>query len=304
MYEDDPQDKVFDLLGEATFGDHPLGRAVIGRARRSIGRRRRRRCAPSTPRATCPGDVVVAAAGSVDHDALVALVERAGRRARRRPRARAAAAAARRPPRRAGASSTRPTEQYHVCLGAPGIARDDERRYALRVLDNDPRRHVVLAALPGGAREARRWPTASYSFHAQYAGAGPGRAVPRHAPGQRRRRALRVVGDELERFRARARSPPTSSAAPRRTSRAASCSTLESTTARMNRLGVVGARRPAAPERRRADRAHRRRDRSTTSSRWPGELLAPERLSAAGIGADEAAFRAALEPCAGTGRPA
>ena len=32
MYEDDPQEKVFDLLGEAVFGDHPLGRAVIGRA--------------------------------------------------------------------------------------------------------------------------------------------------------------------------------------------------------------------------------------------------------------------------------
>src|SRR5271157_1980888 len=32
MYEDDPQEKVFDLLGEAVFGEHPLGRAVIGRA--------------------------------------------------------------------------------------------------------------------------------------------------------------------------------------------------------------------------------------------------------------------------------
>ena len=32
MYEDDPQDRVFDALGEAVFGDHPLGRAVIGRA--------------------------------------------------------------------------------------------------------------------------------------------------------------------------------------------------------------------------------------------------------------------------------
>ena len=30
MYEDDPQDRVFDVLGEAVFGDHPLGRAVIG----------------------------------------------------------------------------------------------------------------------------------------------------------------------------------------------------------------------------------------------------------------------------------
>jgi predicted Zn-dependent peptidase len=32
MYEDDPQEKVFDLLGEAVFGQHPLGRAIIGRA--------------------------------------------------------------------------------------------------------------------------------------------------------------------------------------------------------------------------------------------------------------------------------
>ncbi len=32
MYEDDPQEKVFDVLGEAVFGAHPLGRAIIGRA--------------------------------------------------------------------------------------------------------------------------------------------------------------------------------------------------------------------------------------------------------------------------------
>src|SRR5271165_1867922 len=32
MYEDDPQEKVFDVFGEAVFGDHPLGRAIIGRA--------------------------------------------------------------------------------------------------------------------------------------------------------------------------------------------------------------------------------------------------------------------------------
>src|SRR5664279_3191367 len=32
MYEDDPQEKVFDVLGEAVFGSHPLGRAIIGTA--------------------------------------------------------------------------------------------------------------------------------------------------------------------------------------------------------------------------------------------------------------------------------
>src|SRR5436309_1992626 len=69
MYEDDPQDKVFDVLGEAVFGGHPLGRAIIGRADVVAG----------TPAdglrdfwaaRYVPRNIVVAAAGSLDHDAL------------------------------------------------------------------------------------------------------------------------------------------------------------------------------------------------------------------------------------------
>src|SRR4051795_11121416 len=77
MYEDDPQDKVFDVLGEAVFGAHPLGRAIIGRSEVVGG----------TPAAALrafhaaryvPANVVVAAAGSVDHDALVDLIRASG----------------------------------------------------------------------------------------------------------------------------------------------------------------------------------------------------------------------------------
>src|SRR6266480_422985 len=32
MYEDEPSDKVHDVLAQAVFGNHPLGRPVIGRA--------------------------------------------------------------------------------------------------------------------------------------------------------------------------------------------------------------------------------------------------------------------------------
>src|SRR3954466_6164107 len=58
MYEDDPQDKVFDVLGEAVFGDHPLRRAIIGRAEARGGAglsavRSRRPSGRSTRRATC-----------------------------------------------------------------------------------------------------------------------------------------------------------------------------------------------------------------------------------------------------------
>ena len=54
MYEDDPQDKVFDVLGEAVFGDHPLGRPIIGRAPVIARHAGRRRSPPSTRAATCP----------------------------------------------------------------------------------------------------------------------------------------------------------------------------------------------------------------------------------------------------------
>ena len=63
------------------------------------------------------------------------------------------------------------TEQYHVCLGAPGIARDDERRFALRVLDN------VLGGTSSSrlfqeVRERRGLAYAVYSFPSQYASTG------------------------------------------------------------------------------------------------------------------------------------
>src|SRR3954465_15649836 len=74
MYEDDPQDTVFDVLGEAVFGEHPLGWPIIGRAPvirappvDAISRFHASRYVP--------GAVVIAAAGSVDHDQIVELAE-------------------------------------------------------------------------------------------------------------------------------------------------------------------------------------------------------------------------------------
>src|SRR5216117_3146894 len=74
MVEDTPQDLVHDLLAEAVFGGHPLGRPVIGRSEviSSVGRR----AISSYHRSTyLPGNVVVAAAGNLDHDELLRLLE-------------------------------------------------------------------------------------------------------------------------------------------------------------------------------------------------------------------------------------
>src|SRR4051794_14342962 len=75
MYEDDPQDTVFDVLGTAVFGEHPLGRAIIGRAP-VIRDTPVEQIAAFHAARYVPSSVVIAAAGSVDHEAVVALSER------------------------------------------------------------------------------------------------------------------------------------------------------------------------------------------------------------------------------------
>ena len=76
MYEDEPSDKVHDVLASAVFGDHPLGRPIIGTADVIAN-------VPVPEIADYhdgryPGpNLVVAAAGSLDHDRLVELVAEA-----------------------------------------------------------------------------------------------------------------------------------------------------------------------------------------------------------------------------------
>ena len=133
MYEDDPHDLVHDLLGEAVFGDHPLGRPVIG-TRASVSAAQAGALSEFHSSRYVPGDIVIAAAGSVDHDAIVALAAQlplSGGPDAHGPAAPPAPGVLR--PRRRFLEKD--TEQVHVALGAPGIARDDERRHALRVLD-------------------------------------------------------------------------------------------------------------------------------------------------------------------------
>src|SRR5918998_1860078 len=74
MYEDDPQDIVFDVLGRAVYGEHPLGRPIIGRAP-VIRDTPVDEIAAFHARRYIPGSIVIAAAGSVDHDRVVELAE-------------------------------------------------------------------------------------------------------------------------------------------------------------------------------------------------------------------------------------
>jgi predicted Zn-dependent peptidase len=291
MYEDDPQDKVFDVLGEAVFGDHPLGRAIIGRAD-VVGRAQPGALRGFHAERYVPANVVVAAAGSVDHDALVDLVrsggvERAGHPAPELPGPPAPEAARMR-------FFAKDTEQYHVCLGAPGIPRDDERRFALRVLDN------ILGGTSSSrlfqeVREKRGLAYSVYSFQSMYAGTGQVGLYLGTRP-DNVGRALSVVADELERLR---QEPPSEDelARSKENVKGRVVLSLESTAARMNRLGAsVLADMPLLT----VDEVIERIDAVTLDdvAALARGLFAPERLSAAGIGADPGAFRRALEPVA------
>ncbi len=171
MYEDTPQDLVHDLLSLASFGSHPLGRPVIGTAAVISSVTRRAVTAYHAGR-YIPANVVVAAAGNVDHDHLVSLLDGA---AGKRP-----APARSRPSLRRPLVKTPPpglrfqrkdTEQYHVCLGAPGISRSDRRRFAASLLDG------ILGGSASSRlfqeiREKRGMAYSVYSFGSQYSDSG------------------------------------------------------------------------------------------------------------------------------------
>jgi predicted Zn-dependent peptidase len=294
MYEDDPQEKVFDMLGEAVFGEDPLGRAIIGRAGVISG----------TPTAEIarfhharyrPENVVIAAAGAVDHDALVAL---AGDRTDRAPRPNGDAPAVPTPADHAAVAAHRPgrrferkdTEQYHVCLGGTGLSRHDDRRFALRVLD------TIFGGTSSSrlfqeVRERRGLAYSVYSFTSAYSDTGQvGLYVGTRADNLIQ--ALSVVGTELTRFRSE---PATAEELHRAKEnlKGRVVLAMESTGARMNRLGSeILAKSPLMA----LDEVVERIDAVTLSelAALTEELWDPERLSAAGIGPDAERFDEAL----------
>ena len=163
---DTPDDIVFDQFQETAFPDQPMGRPVLG---------------PPEIVAAMPSEVlraymgthytaprmVVAAAGNLDHDAVVRLVERgfAGLGG--------GAGAAPQPARYAGGDQReqRDLEQVHLLIGFAGFAYDDDDYYAAQ----------AMSMLLGGGmssrlfqeiRETRGLAYSIYSFNSAYIDSG------------------------------------------------------------------------------------------------------------------------------------
>jgi predicted Zn-dependent peptidase len=132
MRDDTPDDLVHDLFASAIFPDHPIGRNVLGDFE-SIGSMPRDAIAAFHAQHYHPSNVVVAAAGNLEHDAVVALVEAGLRReAGERP---ARLPYCGEPAPKAVAVVEHDLEQVHLVLGVRAIRRDDPDRYAFGVLN-------------------------------------------------------------------------------------------------------------------------------------------------------------------------
>jgi predicted Zn-dependent peptidase len=175
MNDDDPSDTVHEAFAVQLFGDTPLGRPILGSVD-SINAITRDQIAGHYAARYKPRNLVVAAAGSLDHAEVVDLTRSAfgpvltGDADPLAPRVPGQVAAD-------GPSGTgvrlvsRGIEQANLVLGCGGLSRTDDRRFALGVLN---------AALGGGmssrlfqeVREKRGLAYSVYSFSSQHADSG------------------------------------------------------------------------------------------------------------------------------------
>ncbi|MGW7341962.1 M16 family metallopeptidase [Streptomyces sp. NPDC054854] len=200
MTEDDPGDVVHDLFARTMYGDSPLGRPVLGTVDtiNALGADRIRRF---YKKHYDPTRLVVAAAGNVDHNKVVRQVRAAFEKAGALTRTDAEPVGPRTGTKRIRTAGqvelvNRKTEQAHVVLGMPGLARTDERRWALGVLNT---------ALGGGmssrlfqeVREKRGLAYSVYSYTSGFADTGLFGVYAGCRPSQVHD-VLRICRDELD----------------------------------------------------------------------------------------------------------
>ncbi|GAB3699723.1 M16 family metallopeptidase [Nocardiopsis oceani] len=174
MYEDEPADLVDDVFAEHFFGDTPLGRPILGTID-TIKALPRERIAEQYRDAYVPSELVVTAAGSLEHDKVVEQVREmfSGHLAAAGDARPVGPRGFREPVPTYGGQvvQSRETEQAHIILGSEGLTRTDPRWHALRLLS---------AALGGGmssrlfqeVREKRGLAYAVHAYHTAYADTG------------------------------------------------------------------------------------------------------------------------------------
>jgi len=230
MHADEPSELVHDLLASALFPAHALGREVLGDPG-TIGSMARDDIAQFHHAHYLPANVVVAAAGGIDHDEVAARIS-AGQ---------GDAVGGRHPLRvpvpgelDALVVSGRDTEQAHLAVGLRGPGHNDEDRYALTLIE-----HILGGGMSSrlfqSIREQRGLAYSVYSYRMAYEGAGAlavyAGTSPHHAG-----EVLGLIEDELQQLAAEGPSDKELDAARSHLDGATTLG-LEDSGARMSRLG-------------------------------------------------------------------
>jgi predicted Zn-dependent peptidase len=167
MYDDNPDDMIHDLFTRTMWSASDLGEPTIGYAHTVSALAREDLCEHMRVH-YAPNAVVVAAAGNVEHDALVELFARAFESFK-------GAAVLPTPQKPALTPTTlvksKKTEQAYIVLGTRGVSARDDRRFILSVMD------TILGSgmssrLFQEVREKRGLAYTVYSFQQPYRDAG------------------------------------------------------------------------------------------------------------------------------------
>jgi predicted Zn-dependent peptidase len=174
MRDDDPSDLVHDLFSDTYYGDTRIGRPILGTVD-SINGMSRSTVFNYYKKKYLPQDLVVAVAGNIKHKKVVAMVEQALSRDNFLDVLAAPVIRPNIPVKNTKQQSVgllyKKSEQAHMFYGMEGVARADERRFAMGVLS---------AALGGGMssrlfqeiREKRGLAYSVYAYAQQFAGSG------------------------------------------------------------------------------------------------------------------------------------
>jgi predicted Zn-dependent peptidase len=174
MRDDDPSDLVHDLFSDTYYGDTAIGRPILGTVK-SISEMSRATVFNYYKKKYLPQDLVVAVSGNIKHKRVVAMVEDALSRDNFLEQSATPAIRPSTPIKNSKQQSVgllhKKSEQAHMFYGLEGVARADQRRFAMGVLS---------AALGGGMssrlfqeiREKRGLAYSVYSYAQQFAGSG------------------------------------------------------------------------------------------------------------------------------------
>jgi predicted Zn-dependent peptidase len=239
MHGDEPADEVHDFFNSALYPEHPLGRDVLG-LEGTVRMTSRQQVAEFHRRHYRTANVIVTAAGRIDHDQITDGVARRLERAADEVGRGLLLGGA--PPERAAPLAKamerlivkRPTEQAHVMVGMAAFERNHPDRQVLNVLD-----HVLGGGMSSrlfqSVREERGLAYNVYSYRSAYQGAGDLAVYAGTAP-SRAPEVVKLITEELDKMVASGVTDEELAAAKSHI-RGATALGLEDSGARMSRLG-------------------------------------------------------------------